>query len=89
MEDSSVNLKSPISPVLFTWVPPHNSTEKLSPKDRTLTLSPYFSPKKAIAPFFSACFFDITSVMAKEFFLISVLIISSKFLISSGESSLE
>jgi alanyl-tRNA synthetase len=36
------------------WVPPHNSTEKSSPILNTRTLSPYFSPNKAIAPDFIA-----------------------------------
>ena len=42
-------LNTPISPVLFTCVPPHNSVET-SPKLNTLTVSSYFSPKSAIAP---------------------------------------
>ena len=38
----------PMLPVLATCVPPHSSTE--SPYLMTRTLSPYFSPKRAIAP---------------------------------------
>ena len=49
--DSEVIFMDSISPVSFTWVPPQSSTEKPSPKFRTLTSSPYLSPKNAIAPF--------------------------------------
>ena len=44
-------LKKPMSPVLSTCVPPHNSFEKPN-TFITLTISPYFSPNKLIAPSF-------------------------------------
>ena len=42
----------PIRPVLLAWQPPQNST--LFPNWITRTLSPYFSPNRAIAPNFLA-----------------------------------
>ena len=45
---SSVSLKNAMSPVRATWVPPQNSFD--SPIVTTRTVSPYFSPKKAMAP---------------------------------------
>ena len=48
-DDSLIILNKPISPVLETCVPPHNSLEKLL-IDTTRTLSSYFSPKSAHAP---------------------------------------
>ena len=38
----------PMLPVAATWVPPQNSTDE--PNCMTRTWSPYFSPKRAIAP---------------------------------------
>ena len=52
--DSESILNNLISLVLLTWVPPHSSVEKSPPILSTLTLSPYFSPKKASAPSFIA-----------------------------------
>ena len=50
----SVILNIPISPVLLTCVPPHNSAEKLG-ISITLTHSGlYFSPKIAVMPFLIA-----------------------------------
>ena len=61
--DSSLTiLNTPKSPVLFTCVPPQNSLE-YSPIDTTLTVSPYFSSNKAIAPDFLASSIAITSVV--------------------------
>ena len=56
--DSDIILNEPISPVLFTWVPPQSSTDQADllcvssspPIVTTLTSSPYFSPNSAIAP---------------------------------------
>ena len=46
--DWLVITKTPTSPVLLIWVPPHSSTEKdLSPMLNTLTSSSYFSPNNA------------------------------------------
>ena len=42
----------PMQPVLLAWHPPQNST--LEPNCMTRTLSPYFSPKRAMAPSFLA-----------------------------------
>ncbi len=41
--------KGPIMPRAPTWVPPHSSIDS-GPADTTRTRSPYFSPKKAMAP---------------------------------------
>ena len=49
MDDSAVILKAPMSPRARTWVPPHSSTE-WRPASSTRTVSPYLSPKKAMAP---------------------------------------
>ena len=46
--DSETILKKPICPVAAACVPPQSSHE--SPNFTTRTLSPYFSPKSAIAP---------------------------------------
>ena len=46
---SDVTAKRPMSPVARTWVPPHSSW-LTSPTVTTRTLSPYFSPKSAMAP---------------------------------------
>ena len=52
-DDTEVSLdiiNPSISDVFFTWVPPHNSTEKSPPRLTTLTSSPYLSSAKANAP---------------------------------------
>ena len=49
IEVSEMTFTGPMSPVAFTWVPPHSSVE-WGPASRTRTISPYFSPKKAMAP---------------------------------------
>ena len=59
--DSLLIIKRPISERLLTCVPPQSSTEA-SPMLTTLTSSPYFSPKRAIAPAFLASSTDIISV---------------------------
>ena len=51
--DSETILKKPIWPVAAACVPPQSSQE--SPNLITRTVSPYFSPKSAIAPIASAC----------------------------------
>ena len=48
MELSLTILMMPMSPVARTCVPPHSSIEL--PASRTRTMSPYLSPKNAIAP---------------------------------------
>ena len=60
-EFSETILKRPIFAVLSTCVPPQNSTEK-SPALTTLTISPYFSPNRAIAPSFLASSIGISLV---------------------------
>jgi hypothetical protein len=48
--DSSLTiLMRPISPVDVVCVPPQSSVEKPSATFTTRTLSPYFSPKRAMA----------------------------------------
>ena len=54
MELSPSTLIGPIMPRALTWVPPHSSTDR-SPASTTRTMSPYLSPKKAMAPIDSAC----------------------------------
>ena len=46
-------LIGPMVPRAWTWVPPHSSTD-WRPASTTRTTSPYFSPKKAMAPSRSA-----------------------------------
>ena len=53
-------LKNPILPVALVWQPPQSST--LGPNLTTLTLSPYFSPKRAMAPISQA-----SSIVASRF----------------------
>ena len=48
-EVSETRQKSPIIPVFLTCVPPQSSVEEV-PIFTILTLSPYFSSKRAIAP---------------------------------------
>ena len=58
--------KSPISPVARTCVPPHSS--RLKPGiETTRTVSPYFSPKSAIAPAAIASCVALTSVWTGVF----------------------
>ena len=52
IEPSLTTLIVPMSPVARTCVPPHSSIEL--PASSTRTMSPYLSPKKAIAPSASA-----------------------------------
>ena len=53
IELSLTILTGPMSPVARTWVPPHSSVE-CGPASSTRTMSPYLSPKKAMAPSCSA-----------------------------------
>ena len=51
LEVSLVILKTPISAVERTWVPPQSSRDQVpSPTSTMRTTSPYFSPNSAIAP---------------------------------------
>ena len=59
---SFVMKNEPISFIFSTCVPPQNSL--LSPSVSTRTISPYFSPKSAIAPEFLALLMSIISVFA-------------------------
>ena len=61
-----------MSPVARTCVPPHSSVLKCpSPMDTTRTLSPYFSPKSAIAPAAMASCVSRTAVVTVSFFRIA------------------
>ena len=75
-----------ISDVLFTWVPPHNSTEKSPAIVNTLTLSPYLSPKKASAPSLIASSKDFTSIFVSIESSIRMFTRSSTCSICSGVS---
>ena len=64
-ENSLWMWNTPTLAVLSTWVPPHSSTEKPSPISTTRTVSPYFSPNRAVAPVSQAASrLDITSVVS-------------------------
>ena len=63
---SAAIAKRPISPVARTCVPPHSSVLKPG-IDTTRTVSPYFSPKSAIAPAAIASSVAFTSVMTAVF----------------------
>ena len=52
-DDSLMILKQPIWAVFLTWVPPQNSVDQPQ-TSTTRTTSPYFSPKRAMAPIFLA-----------------------------------
>ncbi len=81
--DSDVIAISPMSPVARTWVPPHSS--RLKPgTDTTRTVSPYFSPKRAMAPAAIASAVGLTSVVTGVFFSTSSLTIRSMRAIASA-----
>ena len=61
-ENSLLMRKAPAMAVLGRWVPPQNSTEYPSPMSTTRTVPPYFSPNRAMAPFFLASSMGSTSV---------------------------
>ena len=56
-------LKKPSSPVLLTCIPPHSSMLK-SPILTTLTTSPYFSSKNAVAPSLIAFLYSTFSLIS-------------------------
>ena len=91
-EFSLIIFKNPISPVLLTWVPPHNSIDQkdffsfnLSPIETTLTKLPYFSPNSAVAPSFLESSIFISRIKTSVLSRILLLIIVS---ISNRSSSL-
>ena len=49
IDASDTIFTGPMSPRARTWVPPHSSVE-CGPASSTRTMSPYLSPKKAMAP---------------------------------------
>ena len=81
---SSVSLKNAMSPVRATWVPPQNSFD--SPMVTTRTVSPYFSPKKAMAPACLASAMASTAVSVATFFRTRAFTRSSTFCFSSSVS---
>ena len=80
--DSDKILNAVITPVLATCVPPQNSFEK-SPMETTRTVSPYFSPKRALAPVFLASSMFITCVTTSRFSAIFSFTIASTLSSSS------
>ena len=60
-ENSLEMWNTPALAVLSRWVPPQNSTE-YPPMSTTRTVSPYFSPNRAVAPVFLASSMSITLV---------------------------
>ena len=79
---SAIILNRPACAVLVRWVPPQNSVEK-SGTVTTLTIFPYFSPNKAIAPRFWASSMGSSSVTTGTAFKISSFTIFSTCVISS------
>ena len=77
--------KEPMTAVLVTWDPPHNSQLK-SPTETTRTRFPYFSPNNAMAPFSFASCKAISSIVTGTFFNISSLTSASTFSSSSAET---
>ena len=61
MEPSDSSVIVPICPSESTWVPPQNSSD-VDPACTTRTDDPYLSPKKAMAPMFSASSRDVSVV---------------------------
>ena len=59
IEPSLTILMVPMSPSARTCVPPHSS-RLLRPASSTRTMSPYLSPKKAMAPIASASAFVVS-----------------------------
>ena len=72
MDDSLKSLTTPNWPERSTCVPPQSSRAQ-SPMLTTRTSSPYFSPKRAIAPLFFAASCDITSAVTARLSNNSVL----------------
>ena len=58
IEPSLTILIGPMNPSAYTCVPPHSSVD--GPASSTRTISPYFSPKNAIAPMRSASAFVVS-----------------------------
>ena len=81
---SSVIVKNAMSPVRATCVPPQNSFD--SPMVTTRTVSPYFSPKKAIAPAFLASAMASTAVSVATLARTRALTRSSTLRFSSSVS---
>ena len=85
LEPSEVIAKMPISAVLATCVPPQSSRETSS-TSTIRTQSPYFSPKSAIAPSFSASALAISIARTGRLALIQSLTRSSTAATSSALS---
>ena len=75
-------MKTPISPLRATWVPPHSS--RVSATSTTRTTSPYFSPNSAMAPAAMASSYDIWRMTVAVLLRISALTMASTAWISSG-----
>ena len=71
IEPSLTTLIVPMSPVARTCVPPHSSIDE--PASRTRTMSPYLSPKKAIAPSSSASAFVVSNARTAVLASVSAL----------------
>ena len=72
IEDSPSNFTRPSSAEDFTWVPPQSSRAQ-SPTLTTRTVSPYFSPKSAMAPMAFACGCVISCAVTRRFSIRSEL----------------
>ena len=72
-----------MSPSAFTWVPPHSSVE-WRPASSTRTMSPYFSPKNAMAPRAAASALVVSKWRTGALSRISSLARSSMAWICSG-----
>ena len=89
---SDIILKCQISAVFFTCVPPHSSMD--SPNRMVRTISPYFSPNKAIAPDAIASATGIERFSSRLIFSLirwftnaSTVLISSGFTLAKWEKS--
>ena len=83
IELSLTILTGPMSPRARTWVPPHSSV-LCGPASSTRTISPYLSPKNAMAPSSSAWLLLVSKWRTGWLARISWLARSSMATISSG-----
>lgn len=84
-EDSLTRLITPTSDDRPTWVPAQSSRDQGPPMSTTRTTSPYFSPKRAIAPSAFASSIGSSRVTTSRLSRIAVLAISSISLRVSSE----
>ena len=81
-------LKQPIWAVFLTWVPPQNSVDQPQ-TSTTRTISPYFSPNRAMAPIFLASSSGMERTVTSMASKILSLTIRSTWASSSGVTALK